>query len=153
MGLISQHILRPMFITMEHYTKGEICHFDLYTRKKCNIIQKEKGNRKEEGAAAGQACSALRASPAEPTCPPTHARGPRSRASNTLPPARAQAADEPDPPVSRHALHAAASGQADRRAPSVSRPATASSSSPCSLHHVTESRPWSRREPRVTQIA
>ena len=58
MGLISQHILWTMFITMEHYTKGKICHFDLYTWKKCNIIQKEIekekeiGEREDEGAAA-----------------------------------------------------------------------------------------------------
>ena len=51
------------------------------------------------------------------------------------------AADEPDPPVSRHAPHAAASGQDDRWAPSVSRPATGSSSSPRQPHLSTEPRP------------
>ena len=95
--------------------------------------KKRETNRKKketEGAAAAQACSALRASPAEPAYPPTRARGPRSRPSNALPPTRAQSTDEPDLPVRCHAPHAAASGQADKRAPSVSRPATASSSSP-----------------------
>ena len=90
----------------------------------------------------------MRASPAEPACPPTCVRSPRSRSSYTLPPARAQAADKPDPPVSRHAPHTTALGQADKRAPSVSRPATASSSSPRSLHHATGGRPawqvWAR---------
>ena len=82
---------------------------------------------KEEGTTAALAYSALCASLAKPVCPPTHARGPRSRPSNTLPPART-AADEPDPLVSHHAPHAATSRQApDDPTPLVS---TVASSSP-----------------------
>ena len=93
-----------------------------------NRSKRNKRERKRTEAAA-QPSLPRPAQLAQPSlaCPFTrvaHEAGPAS------PPARAQAADEPDPPVSRHAPHAAASGQADKRAPSVSRPATASSSSP-----------------------
>jgi len=39
-----------------------------------------------------------------------------------MPPARAQTANKPDPPVSRHAPHAAASGQADKPDPTRQPP-------------------------------
>ena len=109
---------------MGHYTKEQICHFDLYTWKKCNIIRRERRGRQQ----LDPACLDRPSLPAQHHRPYVHA------------------ADEPDPPVSPHAPHAAASGQADKRAPSVSRPATVSSSFPRSHHHVTGSQPtWQVR--------
>ena len=83
--------------------------------KKRKTKEKEEWKRREGGSSLAQPASTGLASSASPRLP-FHACSPRSRPSNTLPPARAQAADEPDPPVSRHAPHAAASGQADKRA-------------------------------------
>ena len=106
-----------MFITMEHFIRGEVGHFDLYTGEKCNIILKVRRGRQQ----LSPACLDRPSQPAQHHRPYVH--------------------DAKDPPVSHHAPHAAASGQADRWAPSVSRLATGSSSSPRQPHLSTEPRP------------
>jgi len=116
-----------MFITMEHFIKGEIGHFDLYTWKKCNIIRRERRGRQQ----LDPACLDRPSLPAQHHRPYVHA------------------ADEPDPPVSPHAPHATASGQVDRWAPSVSHPATGSSSSPRQPHLSTEPRPKQQTRAQV----